>query len=310
MLQQHTSPSSTRFEPAHLFDGLFVPCKGKGRGRLMVAPREFGQFKVSFQGFEQLGADDQSIFLATFAQLSMGKTVIEAEPPGEISKQLRHAMGFNQDDGSPLASSELHLSSVLKTAGYSDSRSGSALKRARVILNRLRGAQIREVNQETGWDRACNLIAVEFSHRSDRFYIAVNPRLTEVLFKPQYINISLVERNALKTEVAKLLHCWLSSHIRLGKSQLNRNGIHVDSLGPHIWGRRQWMESSASTLSKRRSQLILALKEISDCNRNIEGAHNWTIAMDGKGIVKISRPCKMPLFQNTFQRIGHLTNKP
>ena len=235
--------------------------------------------------------------------------VIEATPSGQISKKLRHAMNFNQDDGSPLASNELHLSSIIKTAGYKNSRSGAALNRARASLNRLRGAQIREINQETGWDRVCNLIAVEFSHRSDRLHVAVNPRLTGVIFKPQYINISLIERNALKTEVAKLLHCWLSSHIRLGKSQLNRNGIHIDSLGPHVWGCEQWEKSSAPTLSKRRSQLISALKEISGCNRNIDGAREWAIDMDGNGIVKISRPNKMPSYPRTFQSIGQFINK-
>lgn len=304
ILKQHTSPSYTRFDPAHLFDGLFIPCRGKGRGRLVVAPRKFGQSKISFQGFEQLGADDQSIFLALFAQLSASKTIIKATPSGQISKKLRHAMSLNLDDGSPLASNELHLSSVLDTAGYENSRSGAALNRARVSLNRLRGAQIREIDQETGWDRVCNLIAVEFSQRSDRFHVAVNPRLTGVIFKPHYIKISLVERNALKTEVAKLLHCWLSSNIRPGKSQVNPNGIHIDSLGPHIWGHNQWLESNHQTLYKRRSQLISALREISECNRDIEGAHKWAISLSGNGLVKISRPKKIPIYQDTYQTIS------
>lgn len=34
MTQQRIKPAYAKFDPAHVFDGLFVPTKGKKRGRL------------------------------------------------------------------------------------------------------------------------------------------------------------------------------------------------------------------------------------------------------------------------------------
>ncbi|MCY5962584.1 replication protein C, IncQ-type, partial [Salmonella enterica subsp. enterica serovar 1,4,[5],12:i:-] len=92
------------------------------------------------------------------------------------------------------------------------------LARAKKSLNRLRATQIREIDRETGWDRACNLISLSFNHKSGEIYVAANPRLTCAVFHGQHVRVSLFERNALETEVAKLLHCWLCSNIRLGRA--------------------------------------------------------------------------------------------
>ena len=60
------------------------PTKGKKRGRLFVEPRRFGDLEIGFQGFEQLGADDQSILLALSAQLGIDGLMIDDDPPGPI----------------------------------------------------------------------------------------------------------------------------------------------------------------------------------------------------------------------------------
>lgn len=154
MPQPHIRPAYARLDPAHAFDGLFVPTKGKPRGRLLVEPRRFGRLEIGFQGFEQLGADDQSILLALTAQLGIERLVIEATPVGPVSKQLRLALDFNRDEGAPLATKRTSLRSLLIDAGYRDPESGAALARAKKSLNRLRATQIREIDRETGWDPA------------------------------------------------------------------------------------------------------------------------------------------------------------
>lgn len=143
-----------------MFDGLFVPTKGKKRGRLLVEPRQFGKVEIGFQGFEQLGADDQSVLLALTAQLGIDGLVIHASAAGPMSRQLRLALDFQQDDGAPLLSKRTSLRSLLIDAGFKDPEGGAALARAKASLNRLRATQIREIDRETGWDRACNLISV------------------------------------------------------------------------------------------------------------------------------------------------------
>lgn len=124
MPQPLIRPAYARFDPAHAFDGLFVPTKGKKRGRLLVEPRRFGKLEVGFQGFEQLGADDQSILLALTAQLGIDGLVIYANPTGPVSKQLRFALDFRPDDGAPLLSKRTSLRSLLIDAGYKDPERG------------------------------------------------------------------------------------------------------------------------------------------------------------------------------------------
>ena len=47
-------PAYAKLDPAHVFDGLFVPTGGKKRGKLLVEPRRFGDLEIGFQGFDQL----------------------------------------------------------------------------------------------------------------------------------------------------------------------------------------------------------------------------------------------------------------
>ena len=218
MTQQRIKPAYAKFDPAHVFDGLFVPTKGKKRGRLYVPPRRFGDSEISFQGFEQLGADDQSILLAVSAQLGIDGLMIEAKPPGEIGQQLRLALDFDNDDGRPLKTKKTSLRSLLIDAGYNGPDSGAALARIKESLNRMGNAQIREINHATGWDYRCNLLSSRFNHKTGEIFVAVNPRLTGAVFREQHVKVSLFERNELESEVAKLLHCWLCSNIRLGRS--------------------------------------------------------------------------------------------
>lgn len=297
MTQPRIRPAYARFDPAHVFDGLFVPTKGKKRGRLLVEPRRFGKLEIGFQGFDQLGADDQSILLALTAQLGIDGLVIDAAPAGPVSRQLRFALDFRQDDGAPLASKRTSLRSLLIDSGYKDPESGAALARAKASLNRLRATQIREIDRETGWDRACNLISVSFNHKTGEIYVAASPRLTGAVFRGQHVKVSLFERNELESEVAKLLHCWFCSNIRLGRALGNGNGAHLDTLAPHVWGRAAWESFAAPDRSKKRGQLRAALDEIADRTRGLQDGMGWAIDQTTSGLVLVSRPRKLPFLE-------------
>lgn len=292
MTTPRIKPAYTKFDPAHLFDGLFVPTNGKKRGRLLVAPRSFGNLEIGFQGFEQLGADDQSILLALTAQLGIDGLIIDSNPQGPVSRQLRLGLDFNDDDGAPLASKRTSLRSLLIDAGHNPDTS---TEKAKASLNRLRATQIREINSISGWDRVCNLISVSYNHKSGEIYVAANPRLTSAVFKGHHIKISLFERNTLVSEVAKILHCWLCSNIRLGHKLGCGNGAHVDTLAPHVWGQADWVSASRKVRSTRRSQLRDALDEIYDCTKSLHGGYGWSIDQTGSGIVLVSRPEELPV---------------
>lgn len=294
MTQRNSKPTYAKMDPAHLFDGLFVPTRGKKRDRLLVPLRSFGDLEIGFQGFEQLGADDQSILLAITGQLGINGLVIEENPDGQTAKDLRTSIMLGKDDGSELAGKRTSLRSLLIDAGYKDVDGGQSLAMVKASLNRLANAQIREVNKKTGWDRRCNLISVRFNHETGEIFVAANPRLTGAVFRRQYVQISLFERNLLEAEVAKILHAWLCSNIRLGHELGNGNGAHLDTLAPHVWGEAGWNSLSKQGRCNKRSQLKDSLFEIYDGTKVLHNGYGWSIDITGSGIVLISRPDKLP----------------
>ena len=299
MATRAIKPAYARMDPAHLNDGLFIPTNGRKRGRLYVMPRDFGDRVISFQGYEQLGAGDQSVLLAISAQLGIDGLVIENEATGDISKQLRLDLEIKGGDTTaPLASKKTSLRSLLIDAGYKSDRDTREIKEA---LNRLSNCQIREQNKLTGWDRRSNLISVSFNSKTGETHIAANPRLTASVFKGQHVKVSLYERNELHTEVAKILHCWLCSNIRLGKALGNGNGARLDSLAPHVWG-QAWDTESSKVKSTRRGLLREALDEIADRTRSLHRGYGWAIDQTSSGLVIVSRPKNMPAIEASDMR--------
>ena len=290
MSKQHIKLSYAKLDPAHLLDGLFVPTNGKKRGRLLVPLREFGEYEIGFQGFEQLGTDDQSILLAITGQLGLDGLVIDAKSEGTVSKQLLLDLRFSKENDSAVATRETTLRSLLIDAGQSPDVGTNKVKAS---LNRLANTQIREINKSTGWDSRCNLISVSFNHKTHQVHVAANPRLTRAVFKGHHVKISLLERGELKTEVAKLLHSWLCSNIRLGQALGRGNGAHLDKLAPHIWG-GAWDDFAASDKSKKRGLVRDALFEIAENTRHIHDGYGWAIDCE-KDRVLVSRPKAMPM---------------
>ncbi len=286
----HIKPSFAKIDPAHLMDGLFVPTNGKKRGRLYVAPRRFGDTRISFQGFEQLGAEDQSVLLAVMAQLGIDGLTISNNPGGPISLFLRQELEMKgSDTDANLRTKKTTLRSILIDAGYDPYRGTSDITAS---LNRLGNAQIRE-QKDKGWDRRCNLLSTSFNKETDELHVAVNPRLAGSVFGGQHVKISLYERNTLKTEAAKILHSWLCSNIRLGKALGNGNGAHIDTLVPHVWGIGTESESR-QVQSKRRCILRDALDEIRDSSKVLHDGYGWSIDQTSSGLAIVSRPKELP----------------
>lgn len=278
-----------KFDPAHLFDGLFVPTSGRKRGRLYVPLKTFGDSQIGFQGFEQLGADDQSVLLAISAQLGIDGLTIEHDTAHAISKELRVKINLSDGDTRKIATKQTSLRSILYDAGY-ETEGGSTFKRIKESLNRLANAQIREISA-SGWDRRCNLLSSHFNHETGDVYISVNPRLTEAVFYGQHVKISLFERNKLKKEVSKILHAWLCSNVRLGQ-KLGRNGVKIDNLIPHVYGLERTQAMSVKQRSNARIQIREALTEI-------KVQASWGVQIS-RNIALINRPKEIPLIEKLF----------
>lgn len=292
MTKLRTSGYYAKIDAAHVFDGLFIPTNGKKRGRIYIEPRDFGKITVTIMGFEQAGADDQSLFLASCSQLGIDGLIIN-DPHGEISTSLKADLRIQGDNTYPVASKKTSLRSLLMDAGYKDCEGGASLRQAKKSLIRLNNIQIREHNKITGWDRAAQLMSAHINHKTDEVYIAVNPRLTEAILVGQNVPISLLERNKLTSEVAKILHCWLCSYTRLGASLGNGEGAYLDTLAPHIWG-PAYDNESKQVKSKRRSLIKEGLLEIADATRELHDGYGWVIDITSTGLAFVSRPKKLP----------------
>ena len=306
MATQISKPAYAKFDPAHTFDGLFVPTNGKPRGVLNTTGRMFGDSRISFQGFSQLGADDQSVLLALVAKLGIcGKDSDGNNQGGAINQGLRKSMfnceGYSEkddgvdlpsnlgDDGSMLLSSDFSLRGLLIDAGYNQN---SSTERVRESLHRLRTTFVREINKKTRIDRVNTLISVNFDN--DRYYVAANPRVSKAVFNGHHVKVSLFERNMLDSEIAKLLHCWLCSNVRLGEALGNGNGTYIDTLGPHVWG-SAWEKSERYEKSRRRGKLKDALSEIKDRTCHLQNGNGWMIDQTSSGLVIVSRPQALPM---------------
>jgi len=305
IVKQNIKVAYAKLDPAHLFDGLFVPTKGakreKGkdgilrRPRLIVEPRDFGGFSVGFQGFEQLGADDQSILLAITAQLGIDGFTIGNDPEGDISKKLRENFEFKGDITGDVGTKKTTLRSILMNAGYNPDIGTRIVKES---LNRLRNTQIRE-KTSSGWDRTANLISTVFNEKSGEVYIAANPKLTKAIFHGQHVKISLFERNQLESEVAKILHAWLCSNVRPG-GKLGFSGlVKIKSLIPHVWGPYSIEGASVKVACVKRGLIRDALDEIKDNTANLYGSYGWHIEVN-KSEALILRPKDLPLIESSF----------
>lgn len=287
MTMRRIESAYARFDYAHLFDGVFVPTNGTKRGRLFVPPRQFDNVEVSFYGYEQLGADDQSVFLAVAAQIGIGGGVAKSETP--TGDELRRKI-FSEtvDDGSRVAAVRTSLRAIAIDAGYHHS-GGQDLKRVWNCLTRLNAAICREFGaheQGRRIDRKCALVASKVDIDTKEVVIAVNPRLTRSIYgEQQHIKVSLIERNTLESEVAKILHAWLCAVVRPGGTLGRGDGVMIDTLLPHIWG-AQCAQASAPVLSNRRAHVRDALVEIAQRTK-------WRIDLS-RHIAFIARPKTIP----------------
>lgn len=270
-----------KIDPAFFTDGLFVPKANKNKA--ISIEREWDNGIVRFRGV-QLGVAHQSVLLALCARVGRnGEIVVKG------TKRDLHGMQIDLHDlemdllkcfddakNSPTAVVEASAYSILVDAGMHDS--GTSYDRLIQYLVDMQTLVVYRQMKSSKKGGGSNLL--NFSHEGDRFRISVNWRLANaILGESHYVQISLFERNQLSDPVAKILHAWLSSNIRLGQSLGFGNGVLLDSLICHVWGDD---DVSQETIRQRRRRLIKALNDIN-------GVNNWVCLNQGKKWL-ITRP--------------------
>lgn len=288
----------TNYDPAFACDGLFVPRSNKGWALYDVG-KDFDRGEIKFEGV-QLTAAHQSVLLAVCART--GRHGLNVIGTRSDLKGLQSSFNLEVDQDASEASdidalldmlfedieagaAQNQNTALVQVSAYSlltDANlvgGGNGYKRMVELLRQLSSVSVyRRVGNTGATSRL-----LSFKHIDDRLKIVVNWRLAAaILGGGQFARISLFERADLRSAAAKILHAWLCCHVRPGSSFMGAQGVQLDSLIPHVWGKRP--ASSDTAIRKRRMALRGALDEIG-------ALRGWAVASGRReGVLHISRP--------------------
>jgi hypothetical protein len=288
------------FDPAFACDGLFVPRSQKGWA-LYDVRKQFDRGEIIFEGV-QLTAAHQSVLLAVCARTGRhGLDVVgtkndprakqstlnlsslapnireERDPLDDLFDMIFEDLEAGEAASKNMASVEVTAFGLMADADLDHGGKGYA--RMVTLLRQLSSVSVyRSVGKRGATSRL-----ISFKHDGDRLKVLVNWRLASaILGAGQFAQISLYERKDLTTSAAKILHAWLCCHLRLGQSFMKGQGVKLDTLIPHVWGKRP--ASSKQAHRKRRMALREALEQIGSLG-------GWVATEDrNTGLYHISRP--------------------
>lgn len=258
-----------KYDPATALACLFRPvCRGK-RPVLNVDYR-FDGLRLRFVCHEAPDVREQSILLAAIGLAGLDSLPLDQSSAGTIGKQLWL-------DLEPMEQAIFDTATVVTCSYYQllqaagmDTTSKRSYDQLKEVLWRLSTISCRAYKDGYDW----SMKVLSYAARPDgKISIAMNSRFAAAL-AGQHVRISLEERRALAvkqkgSEVAELLHCYLTAWIRDGHGQR----IYVDNLASKVYGNESKNEN---TVRDRRAKVVLAL-------RLIEKLESWSIEIVGTG---------------------------
>lgn len=268
-MTKYTPVTFAKHDPATALACLFRPvCRGKRP--VLNVDYHFDGLRLRFVCHETPDVRDQSILLAAIGLAGLDSLPLDKEAQGQIGKQLWL-------DLQPMEQAIFDTATVVTCSYYQlleaagmDSTSKLSYDRLKDILWRLSMIGCRAYKDGYDW----SMKVLSYAARPDgRISIAMNSRFAAAL-AGQHVRVSLEERRALSgkqkgSEVAELLHCYLTAWIRDGQKQR----IYVDGLATKIYGNES---KNPTTVRDRRSMLVAAL-------RLIEGLKGWNVHFVGTG---------------------------
>lgn len=268
--------SFAKVDPAHLLDGLFTPTARKGEA-LYGVESSFSGLTIAFKGV-QMSVSHQSLLLAisarTARQAKASSILVTGNADNLQHKQVKQLSLTGKAEGLDV--------SIVKCTAYSllvDAGMDVGGKSYNAMINMLHEMSTVTLYRGAGLKGGTSRL-LSFSHDGDQFIVSFNWRMADAILGKQNVQVSLHERNYLKeSPVAKILHAWLSGHIRLGGNLMAGRGAEIDTLIRHVWGNRP---CSDGVLKQRRLRLKDGLKAIN----NLEG---WICRISGTRVY-ISRP--------------------
>ena len=263
-------------DPALALLSIFRPiCRGRRPGGFSIETI-YDDTHVKYNIWQALDSRDQSVLLSI-----LGLTGMLANEVSWLGSNVSNEQGQQLWlDLEPSDTAKLQKAVVVKTTkyallqacGYNDS--GKSYELLKSSLERLSMVGMRA--RKAGHEWSMRLLSYAVTPEGV-IHIALNPRFADSLLG-HHVNVSLIERRLLHSEVAQIAHAWLSAWLRQGSA----NKIGIDRLTEKIWGTQT---VSDSTNRKRRERTIKALNEISELG--------WNIKLKGRGastVAEIKRP--------------------
>lgn len=267
----HRAP--VRYLPAAGLSTLFRPlAKGPQRPVLNVGYEMSSGGTLHFSAREALGVPEQTLLLAIlqlageqYADLGQAATV-GAHDSRELPSRLWLEM--YPDGGLSLPATVMICTTwkaLNERCGSGDGGSITAMRRA--CLQRLCEVVVWE--EEQGRRRTRQSFLMVWLEGDDRHvHLALNHRLASVFFDGQYAKLWMQERLRLPSDLAMLVHAFLSTCIRPG----HKLSIGIARLAARVWP-LDHESAPVITQRRRRAALRQALQAIGRLG-------HWTVLLD------------------------------
>lgn len=238
-----------------------LPCK-KIREKLDIETK-FAGGSLRWRGPDALGVQEETLLLVILEEARAAAQELSAEPRTAEGAELRRSLS---PSGFLEKSSVVSFTTSFRSlaSGCYGSKGGAEIRQIRYMLQRLVEVTlwVRNEGLEGSTRLLSWLIADDNSVR-----VALNRRLAEAIVDGQFVQISLGERLALRSQLARAVHSRLSARVRPAASI----GSNLVSLEKLVWGNNE----EGSTQRNRHSNLRNALGALGQ----LQG---WVVSWSGR----------------------------
>ncbi|MGN5114448.1 replication protein C, IncQ-type [Aeromonas jandaei] len=271
--------------------GLFIPISsGKRQSDILLKTVVSGK-KIQVELLQSLDCSDQSVLFALISLAGIDGKKISSESKGPRTKYLWNGLkvsgGAETEFGVLVTTTQAKILNVL---GWN--KSGNEYKKLKETLDRLSNVNFKIESDSCEWRSRLlsNLITKDDSGGGDHVVdVALNPRIAHAVDGGQFNRICLEERRQLNSNIALLVHAWLSFNINPG----HKLTPFLDTIVQRIWDipTENYKSTTKSEYEKKeerrkRSLIVAALKEISELK-------GWKVSIVGSGSIgkaEVSRP--------------------
>jgi hypothetical protein len=269
--------SEVRYELQIALTPMFMPAFDTKEERpKRTIRREHANGWIEFLCWEWLSTFDESVALSVLSLMIKKNdkaALLSKDPKTEIGKILREIFDPKNQVGHDIGVLlETSVHEIAQEFGYKRPSSDN-YEKIRDSLTRLSRVWVSERNEKEKYEIHGESGFIRHKVKDDgTLAIVVMRRLSMAVFGEDgwlYAVINLDERNALKGDIAKSTHKFLTAWVWTGCRE-----ITFEKLATHVWF--DWKEKSPSNKSNMRRRLLDALFSIGELPE-------WDINLTGKG---------------------------